>query len=97
MTTSKNVNQIVEGRIVNPQMANQIAKFMEIAKRHREKADAEKQQVKDLLAPHGIKAMVIVTERMALLYEAAQMAETNALSLLEECPQQTISDESWSG
>lgn len=89
--------RIIDGYMVDEDTLRRVRGLRGSAARARAEMDAEEVAAKAILAKNGVVARVVVTDRAALLSHAADLADVEARELLEGCPRQAPTDETWSG
>jgi hypothetical protein len=91
------VTMIVGGRLVPETLAARVGVLFDRATQLRHDAEVEHEHAKRLLRTSGIRAISVITERGAYHMMQAQRATDEACRLLDECPLQTVADETWTG
>jgi hypothetical protein len=89
--------EIVDGHLVSGQTLSVVRFLYERARERRAAASREEARVKKILREHGINARLVVTAKMARLLRCARRDVDEADLLIEACPRQTPTDETWTG
>ena len=90
--------QIVDGHVVDYHTLAHVGSLLAEAKRLRLVFEAEEPRAKALLFERcGIRARTLITEHAAWLRRECHRLETLADAMIESCPMQVQTDETWSG
>ena len=89
--------EIVDGHIVDEATARRVADLFERAERSERNADVENERARSVLAGRGVRAISVITETAALSIMRARDLRREACEILDSCPRQTPTDETWTG
>jgi hypothetical protein len=89
--------EIVTGHLVSGQTLSVVRFLYERAENRRAQASRDEARAKKILRDHGVSARLVVTNRMANLSRLARYDIDEADRLIEACPRQIPTDETWTG